>query len=68
MKKRILNILKISTILAMIGYLMDGDVKEPNMLMRLAEFFGMVGILFTLLSSLYFAFTLLHKSKKRLRA
>lgn len=41
------------------GFLMDGDAKEPDMLMRFTEFIGMMGIVFlmTLLSYTVFTFT-----------
>lgn len=67
MKKKILNILAVSTILTTIGFIMDGDVKEPSMLMRFVEFFGMISILFILVSLLYFATTFIQKSIKGLR-
>ncbi|MBD3581866.1 hypothetical protein [Flavobacterium selenitireducens] len=54
MKKAIFNILTASAILATIGFLMDGDAKEPSMFLRFAEFFGMVGLLFGLIATVYF--------------
>jgi hypothetical protein len=57
MKRTFLNILTVSSIITTIGFLMDGDVKEPSMLMRFVEFFGMIGIVFLLVSSVYFTFT-----------
>ena len=54
MKKTLLNILTVATVITTIGFIMDGDAKEPSMLMRFVEFFMMVGIVFTLLSVVYF--------------
>jgi hypothetical protein len=65
MKKKFLNILVISSILTTIGFLMDGDAKEPSILVRFAEFFGMVGILFLLISTIYFVSTFVFKSFQR---
>ena len=56
MKKKLLNILTIAAILTTIGFLMDGDVKEPNMTMRFVEFILMLGITFTLISLVYLMF------------
>lgn len=55
MKKSLLKILMLSSILTTIGLIMDGDPKEPSMLMRFVEFFAMIGILFLALSLIYFA-------------
>jgi len=66
MKKKILNILTVALAIATLGFIADGDVKEPNVLMRFFEFFMMTGIVFTLISIIYFsyAFTI----KKTLKA
>ncbi|MCK6608102.1 MAG: hypothetical protein L6Q46_07340 [Flavobacterium sp.] len=66
MKKKILNILTVALAIATLGFIADGDVKEPNVLMRFLEFFMMTGIVFTLISIIYFgyAFTM----KKTLKA
>ena len=57
MKKKLLNILTIASIITTIGFIMDGDVKEPSILLRFFEFFMMIGVVFTLISILYFSFT-----------
>ena len=56
MKKKLLNILTIAAILTTIGFLMDGDAKEPSMTMRFVEFILMLGITFTLISLVYLMF------------
>jgi hypothetical protein len=66
MRKKILNILAASFLITTIGYLADKDVKEPNMLMRIIEFFGMIGIVFFLISIFYFTFYILKKKIQRL--
>ncbi|SEA28260.1 hypothetical protein [Psychroflexus halocasei] len=53
MNNKIKNIAILSSALTTIGFLMDGDVKEPSMLMRFVEFFGMFSILFILIYSVY---------------
>lgn len=63
MKKTNLNILAVATLLTIVGFLMDGDIKEPSMLMRFVEFFMMTGILFTIISIFYRSFFF---AKKRL--
>ncbi|MFC3159699.1 hypothetical protein SAMN05443633_10630 [Chryseobacterium arachidis] len=55
MKRKILNIFTGSAILTTIGFLMDGDAKEPNVFMRFIEFFGVMGILFFFGLSVYFS-------------
>ena len=62
MKKILLNILTVATVITTIGFIMDGDVKEPNMLMRFVEFFMMVGVVFTLISSVYFGISFARRS------
>ena len=56
MKKKILNILTVALAITTIGFIVDGDVKEPNVLMRFFEFFMMTGIVFTLISIIYFSY------------
>lgn len=56
MKKTNLNILAVTLFVTIVGFLMDGDVKEPSMLMRFVEFFMMTGILFTIFSIFYHSF------------
>lgn len=65
MKRIFLNILTASAILTTMAFLMDGDIKEPNMLMRFTEFFGMMGIIFILISSFYWATTLIFKNLQK---
>lgn len=54
MKRKIFNILTLSAIITTIGFLMDGDRIEPSMLMRFTEFFALIGIVFTMISVVYF--------------
>jgi hypothetical protein len=65
MKRIFLNILTASAILTTMAFLMDGDIKEPNILMRFTEFFGMMGIIFILISSFYWAATLIFKNLQK---
>lgn len=62
MKKILLNILTVATVITTIGFIMDGDAKEPSMLMRFVEFFMMTAILFTLISMVYFGISFARKS------
>ena len=62
MKKTLLNILTVATVITTIGFIMDGDAKEPSMLMRFVEFFMMVGMVFTLLSIVYFGISFARRS------
>ena len=62
MKNKLLNILTIASVLTIIGFLMDGDVKEPNMTMRFVEFIIMLGITFIFISLVYFMFDFAKKS------
>ena len=57
MKKKILNILTVALAITTVGFIADGDVKEPNVFMRFFEFFMMTGIVFTLISIIYFSYT-----------
>lgn len=66
MKRIFLNILTAASILTTIGFLMDGDIKEPNMLMRFVEFFGMMGIVFVLISTFYFASNFIFRNLQRI--
>lgn len=60
-----LNTLTTSLIITTIGYIIDGDVKEPSMMMRFIEFFAMLGIVFCLISIFYFVYTLVQKRFQR---
>jgi hypothetical protein len=54
MKKRIVNILAIAFVLTTFGFIMDGDTKEPNILMRFIEFSFIFCVLIILTSLVYF--------------
>lgn len=54
MKKALINILAIASVLTTISFLLDGDVKEPNVLMRFVEYILMLTIFFTIISVFYF--------------
>ncbi|UUC47157.1 hypothetical protein [Flavobacterium cerinum] len=62
MKRKFLNILALSSVLTTIGFLMDGDAKDPSMAMRFIEFIAMNGILFTLMASVYFASSFVYQN------
>ena len=62
MKKKILNILTIASIITTIGFIADGDIREPSVLMRFFEFFMMTGIVFTLISIIYFSYAFAKKN------
>jgi hypothetical protein len=61
MKKSALNILFIASVIVFVGFLMDSDPKEPSMLMRFVEFFGMTGIVFLLISMIYYPSIFVYK-------
>lgn len=61
MKKNLFKILILSSILTTLGFIMDGDPKEPSMLMRFVEFFAMVGTVFLLISIVYFLTTFTYR-------
>ncbi|WP_435524847.1 hypothetical protein [Chryseobacterium indoltheticum] len=67
MKRKILNIFTVSAIITTIGFLMDGDVKEPSMAMRFTEFFAMVTIIFLAISLIYLPLNSLTKKLQRVR-
>lgn len=54
MKKPLLNILALASIITTTGFLLDGDAKEPNVLMRFTEYVAMLTIIFIILSGFYF--------------
>ena len=62
MKKNILTLLTIAFVITTIGFIADSDVKEPNVLMQFFEFFMMTGIVFTLISIIYFSYALAKKN------
>lgn len=61
MKKNLFKILILSSILTTLGFIMDGDPKEPSMLMRFVEFFAMIGTIFLLFSLVYFITTFTYR-------
>lgn len=65
MKKRIVNILAISFVITTLGFIMDGDVREPSMLMRFVEFFLMFGILSVLISIIYLGINFTKRSLQK---
>ncbi|MBW3522050.1 hypothetical protein [Chryseobacterium sp. NKUCC03_KSP] len=67
MKRKLLNILTVSVIITTIGFLMDGDIKEPSMAMRFSEFFGMMTMLFLAISAIYLPAYSLTKKLQRVR-
>ena len=62
MKKKILTLLTIAFVITTIGFIADSDVKEPNVLMQFFEFFMMTGIVFTLISIIYFSYAFAKKN------
>lgn len=66
MKKKILNILGISLIVTTVGVVMDGDPTVPGVLLRLSEFFLMLGIVFLMLSVFYFGSLFIKSSFRKL--
>lgn len=66
MKKTLLNILIISSILTTIGFIMDGDPKVPSVLLRFTEFFLLLGIVFLFLSVLYFGSLFIKRTFQKL--
>lgn len=64
MNNKIKNIAILSSALTTIGFLMDGDVKEPSMLMRFVEFFGMFTLIFIFIFLLYFFVKYIFKKAK----
>jgi len=54
MKKSVINILALASAITTAGFLLDGDTKEPNVLMRFTEYVAMLTIIFTILSGFYF--------------
>lgn len=49
MKKVFLNVLAVAAVITTAGFLLDGDVKEPSVVMRFTEYALMLGIVFTVL-------------------
>jgi len=67
MKRKLLNILTVSAIITTIGFLMDGDVKEPSMTMRFTEFFAMITMIFLAISVIYLPVNSLTKRMQRIQ-
>ena len=65
MKRKLLNILTVSSIITTLGVVADGDPTEPSILMRFVEFFAMIGIIFSLISIIYFTSTFIRKNIRR---
>ncbi|PVW11610.1 hypothetical protein [Marixanthomonas spongiae] len=55
MKQKLSTLFTIAFIITVIGFLMDGDPKEPSMVIRFVEFFAMTATIFLLISVVYFA-------------
>lgn len=54
MKKSVINILALASVITTVGFLLDSDPIQPNVLMRFVEYVAMLTIVFTLLSGFYF--------------
>jgi len=67
-KKKLLKIFTVASIITIIGLLMDGDAKEPSMAMRFVEFFAMLATTFILFSIIYYISTFTFKKIKNLSA
>lgn len=67
MKRKTLNILTVSAIITTIGFLMDGDMKEPSTTMRFTEFFAMMTMLFLAISAIYLPVNSLTKRLQRIQ-
>jgi hypothetical protein len=65
MKKRIVNILAIAFVLTTFGFIMDGDTKEPSILMRFVEFSFMFAVLTVLTSLIYFGINFTKRSLQK---
>lgn len=68
MKRKLSTIFTLSVILTTIGFLMDGDAKEPSMVMRFTEYFAMMSISFLVLSTFYFTTNSLAKKFQKIRS
>ena len=54
MKKSIINIFALASVITTAGFLLDGDAKDPSVLTRITEYVAMLTIIFTILSGFYF--------------
>lgn len=68
MKKALLNILAVSSILTTIGFIIDADPKVPSMVLRFTEFFLMLGMVFLFMSFFYFCSVFIKRSFRKLRS
>lgn len=64
MKRNLLNILAIASVLTTIGFLLDDDVVEISTTMRFVEYLFMLTVFFIITSGFYFGIKAL---KKRLQ-
>lgn len=53
MKKSVINILALASVITTVGFLLDSDPIQPNVLMRFVEYVAMLTIVFTLLFGFY---------------
>mgnify|MGYP003497638283 FL=1 len=54
MKKTVLNLLAVASVLTTASFLLDGDLREPSMIMRFVEYILMLATFFTITSGFYF--------------
>lgn len=54
MKKSVINILALASVITTVGFLLDSDPIQPNVLMRFVEYIFMLAIFFTIISGFYF--------------
>lgn len=64
MKKSVINILALASVITTAGFLLDGDAKDPSVLTRITEYVAMLTIVFTILSGFYFGINRLQKNHK----
>ena len=53
MKKSVINILALASVITSVGLLLDSDPIQPNVLMRFVEYVAMLTIVFALLFGFY---------------
>ncbi len=53
MKKSVINILALASVITTVGFLSDSDPIQPNVLMRFVEYVAMLTIVFALLFGFY---------------
>lgn len=53
MKKSVINILALASVITTVGFLLDSDPIQPNVLMRFVEYVDMLTIVFALLFGFY---------------